>query len=63
MKFSCAGPAAFDTYHSACALLVWSRLKTITYQTGRTVYQLKDGLLSAYLIKQLKYPSIQMTLA
>ena len=47
----------------ACALLVWSRLKTIAYQTGRTVYQVKQGMLSDYLIEQLKHPSVQMSLA
>jgi Transposase DDE domain len=49
--------------HIACALLVWSRLKTMAYQTGRTVYQIKHGLLSDYLIAQLKHPAVQMTLA
>ena len=49
--------------HIACALLVWSRLKSIAYQTGRTVYQIKHGMLSYYLIEQLRHPSVQMTLA
>jgi Transposase DDE domain len=49
--------------HIACALLVWSRLKTMAYQTGRTVYQIKHGLLSDYLITQLRHPTVQMTLA
>jgi len=47
----------------ACALLVWSRLKTIAYQTGRTIYQIKHGMLSDYLIEQLKHPSVQMSFA
>lgn len=47
----------------ACALLVWCRLKTLAYQTSKTVYQLKYGMLSDYLIEQLKHPSIQMSLA
>jgi hypothetical protein len=49
--------------HIACALLVWSRLKHLAYQSGRTVYQIKHGLLHDYLIQQLKSPSVQMVLA
>ncbi len=55
--------ARIQRNHIACALLVWSRLKTIAYQTGKTVYQIKHGMLSDYLIEQLKHPSVQMTLA
>ncbi len=49
--------------HIACALLVWTRLKTIAYQTGKTIYQIKHGMLSDYLVAQLKNPSVQMALA
>jgi SRSO17 transposase len=49
--------------HIACALLVWTRLKLSAYQTGKTIYQIKHGMLSDYLIEQLKHPSIQMSLA
>ena len=49
--------------HIACALLVWSRLKHLAYQSGRTVYQIKHGLLHDYLVQQLKNPSVQMVLA
>lgn len=49
--------------HIACAMLVWSRLKHLAYQSGRTVYQIKHGLLDDYLVVQLKSPSIQMVLA
>ncbi|MDP9314481.1 MAG: transposase, partial [Chloroflexota bacterium] len=38
-------------------------LKAVAIQTGRTVYQLKHGLLDDYLIQQLKNPSIKMVLA
>jgi len=31
--------------HIACSLLVWTRLKTLAYATGRTIYQIKHGLL------------------
>ena len=55
--------ARIQRNHIACALLVWIRLKTIAYQTGRTIYQIKHGMLSNYLIEQLKHPSVQMSLA
>lgn len=55
--------ARIQRNHIACALLVWSRLKAITYQTGKTIYQIKHGMLSDYLIEQLKNPSVQMSLA
>ena len=55
--------ARIQRNHIACALLVWSRIKTISYQTGKTVYQVNHGMLSDYLIKQLKHPSVQMILA
>ena len=49
--------------HIACALLVWSRLKHLAYQSGRTIYQIKHGLLHDYLVQQLKNPTVQMVLA
>jgi hypothetical protein len=55
--------ARIQRNHIACALLVWSRLKTLAYQTGQTVYQLKHGLLHDYLVAQLKNPTINMLLA
>ena len=47
----------------ACAMLVWCRFKELAYETGRTVYQIKFGQLSNYLIEQLKSPSVKMALA
>ncbi|MEM7032218.1 MAG: transposase [Chloroflexota bacterium] len=44
--------------HIACSMLVWARLKQIATQTQRTIYQVKFGQLSDYLISQLKKPSI-----
>ena len=55
--------ARIQRNHIACALLVWTRLKVIAYQTGKTIYQIKHGMLSHYLIEQLKHPSVQMSLA
>ena len=49
--------------HIACSLLVWSRLKHLAYQSGRTIYQIKHGLLHDYLVQQLKNPTVQMVLA
>jgi hypothetical protein len=49
--------------HIACAMLVWCRFKELAYKTGRTVYQIKFGQLSEYLIQQLKSPSVKMALA
>jgi len=43
--------------HIACALLVWSRLKSLAYQSGQSIYQIKRGLLHDYLVQQLKNPS------
>lgn len=55
--------ARIQRNHIACALLVWVRLNDLATQTGRTLYQLKYGLLDDYLCQQLKNPSIHMTLA
>lgn len=55
--------ARIQRNHINCAMLVWLRLKDIAYSSGQTIYQIKYGLLSNYLISQLKYPSVPMTLA
>lgn len=55
--------ARIQRNHIGCAFLVWVRLKHLAAQTGRTVYQLKHGLLDDYLIQQLKTPSLEMVLA
>jgi len=55
--------ARIQRNHIACALLVWVSLNDLAAQTGRTLYQLKYGLLDDYLCQQLKNPSILMTLA
>lgn len=55
--------ARIQRNHVGCAFLVWVRLKALAMQTGRTVYQLKHGLLDDYLIQQLKRPSLKMVLA
>ena len=55
--------ARIQRNHIGCALLVWVRLKALAAQTGRTVYQLKHGLLDDYLVQQLRNPSLRMVLA
>jgi len=55
--------ARIQRNHIGCALLVWIRLKDLATATGRTVYQLKHGLLDDYLTQQLKSPSLKMVLA
>ena len=54
--------ARIQRNHINCAILVWLRLKDLAYQTRQTVYQLKSGLLSNYLIAQLKRPTYPMSL-
>ena len=55
--------ARIQRNHIGCAWLVWVRLKELAATTGRTIYQLKHGLLDDYLIQQLKQPSLKMVLA
>ncbi len=55
--------ARIQRNHIACSLLVWLRLKELAYETKRTVYQIKYGQLSEYLIQQLKSPLVKMALA
>lgn len=44
--------------HIAAAMLVWLSVKELADKTGKTVYQLKQGLLSDYLIQQMRNPTI-----
>jgi hypothetical protein len=55
--------ARIQRNHIGCALLVWVRFKELAARTGRTMYQLKHGLLDEYLIQQLENPSLRMALA
>jgi hypothetical protein len=49
--------------HIACALRVWTRLKSLAYHSGHTIYRIKRSLLHDYLVQQLKNPSVEMVLA
>ena len=40
-------------------MLVWARLKEIATQTKQSIYQVKFGQLSDYLIEQLRSPSVR----
>ena len=55
--------ARIQRNHIGCAVLVWLRLKNLAYQSGKTVYQIKHGMLSQYMIEQLRTPSVRMALA
>jgi hypothetical protein len=37
--------------------------RTWLYQSGKTVYQIKHGRLSQYMIEQLRNPSVRIALA
>jgi hypothetical protein len=55
--------ARIQRNHIACAILVWNHLRKLAHLTQKTIYQLKNELLSEYLAQELKFPSIQMQLA
>ena len=46
--------------HIACAILVWTKLKSIAYLTKKTIYELKHELLKNYLIQALRSPLYSM---
>lgn len=51
--------ARMQRNHIGCAMLVWTRMKQIAEQTAQSIYQVKFGQLSDYLIQQLKSPSVR----
>jgi len=51
--------ARIQRNHIGCAMLVWVRLKEVAAKTGQSIYRVKFGQLSNYLIQQLKSPSVQ----
>ena len=44
--------------HIGLAVRAWARLKTLAYSSQQTVYQLKSGLLDAYMRHELANPTI-----
>ena len=63
LEFCQCRRAKIQINHIACAMLVWNHLKKIANILGKTIYQLKHQLLSKYLVSELKYPTIKMTVA
>jgi hypothetical protein len=53
--------ARIQRNHIGCAILVWLRLKDLANQMNLTIYQLKQGLLSDYLSRELQTPTLKMT--
>ena len=49
--------------HIACAMLVWVRLNQRAQELQTSIYQVKQGLLSEYMKKQLPNPDISLTTA
>ncbi|WP_341791650.1 hypothetical protein [Rickettsia endosymbiont of Gonocerus acuteangulatus] len=45
--------------HISCAFLVWAFLKRTANTIGKTVYQIKLGLLDDYMQQQLRSPSLR----
>ena len=44
--------------HIGLALRAWSRLKTLAYKGHKTVYELKQGLLDAYMRQEMAHPTL-----
>ena len=44
--------------HIALAVRAWTRLKQAAYQTQKTMYQLKQGFLDAYIRHELLQPAL-----
>jgi hypothetical protein len=55
--------ARIQRNHIGCAMFVWAKLKQFAYQTGQTVYQLKQQLWANYLKQILRHPPIDFTFA
>jgi len=49
--------------HIACAMLVWVRLNQRAQELQTSIYQVKQGLLSEYMKKQLLNPDISLSTA
>ena len=44
--------------HIGLALRVWTRLKSLAHSSHQTVYQLKQGLLDAYVRQEMAHPTL-----
>lgn len=47
--------------HIACAMQVWIFLKNLAYETGQTIYQIKNNLMRNYLFNELVNPSVKFS--
>lgn len=47
--------------HIGCAMLVWQRLAHLARTTGRSIYQVKFGMLDDYMRQELRSPSVAMS--
>ena len=47
--------------HIACAVLVWIRLTELARKSATTVYQVKKNMLSDYLRRELRSPSVRFS--
>lgn len=45
--------------HIACAVLVWIRLTELARKSGTSIYQIKKNMLSDYLRRELRSPSVR----
>ncbi|NET41927.1 hypothetical protein [Okeania sp. SIO2B3] len=52
--------AKIQKNRKACSMLVWNHLKKVAEILEKTIYQLKDQLLSKYLVSEIKHPTIKM---
>ncbi|NBV84489.1 transposase, partial [bacterium] len=55
--------ARIQRNHIACAVLVWIRLTSVARKSCKTIYQIKRDMLSEYLRKELRSPSVRMAFA
>jgi len=55
--------ARIQRNHIACAVLVWTRLTSVARKAGKTIYKIKNDLLSDYLRSELRSPSVCMSFA
>lgn len=49
--------------HIACSFLVWARMKSLASRTGKTIYKVKENLMTSYLVEQLKCPTMNFNFA
>ena len=50
--------ARIQRNHIACAIMVWTCLKRAGNTLGKTIYNVKKGLLRNYLVNELKSPAV-----